>query len=286
MQEIISFFIPAALIIVLYFLFRNEIAGYWEQLYADSSLLLKENVNQVDNIIYNPDYLHFKNIWILNYTMLFLGLLSFINIRYLKLRNLALINIFVNFLLVAVFLLEGITILQALKDSHLNQSTAKYYTTSSGHLLIRYISYSLLAFLLFALSRYIRQDFLKPVRLNLQAVFDLVLFASMIWIASTEMITWMDYMKYSASNKLALSILWGVCSLFIIGFGIWKKKKHLRIGAIVLFAVTLIKLFFYDISHLGTISKTIVFVSLGILLLIISFLYNKYKHLIGDENEK
>jgi hypothetical protein len=28
-----------------------------------------------------------------------------------------------------------------------------------------------------------------------------------------------------------------------------------------------------------------VFVSLGILLLIISFLYNKYKHLISDEHE-
>jgi uncharacterized membrane protein len=45
----------------------------------------------------------------------------------------------------------------------------------------------------------------------------------------------------------------------------------------------LVKLFFYDISHLGTISKTIVFVSLGVLLLIVSFLYNKYKDLIDDE---
>jgi uncharacterized membrane protein len=52
-----------------------------------------------------------------------------------------------------------------------------------------------------------------------------------------------------------------------------------------LFAVTLLKLFFYDISYLDTISKTIVFVSLGILLLIISFLYNKYKNLISGENE-
>jgi uncharacterized membrane protein len=196
------------------------------------------------------------------------------------------INIFLSFLLIAVFLFEGITMLQALKDSHFNQSMAKYYTTSSGHLGIRYISYSLLALLLFVQSRYVSQDFLKPMAFHLQVVFDLVMFASIIWIAGIEMITWMDYLKYSASNKLALSILWGVFSLFMIGFGIWKKKKHLRIGAIALFAVTLIKLFFYDISHLGTISKTIVFVSLGVLLLIISFLYNKYKHLIGDEYEK
>ena len=96
----------------------------------------------------------------------------------------------------------------------------------------------------------------------------------------------MDIQKYSASNKLALSILWGIYALLLIMLGIWKKKKHLRIGAIALFAVTLIKLFFYDISSMATISKTIVFVSLGVLLLIISFLYNKYKHLISEENEK
>jgi uncharacterized membrane protein len=53
----------------------------------------------------------------------------------------------------------------------------------------------------------------------------------------------------------------------------------------VLFGVTLIKLFIYDLSYLNTISKTIVFVSLGVLLLIISFLYNKYSSTINYEKE-
>jgi uncharacterized membrane protein len=95
----------------------------------------------------------------------------------------------------------------------------------------------------------------------------------------------MDLSGSSESHKLGLSILWGIYSLLLIILGIWKNKKYLRIGAIALFSVTLIKLFFYDISHLNTISKTIVFLSLGILLLIISFLYNKFKHLISDEIE-
>ena len=59
--------------------------------------------------------------------------------------------------------------------------------------------------------------------------------------------------------------------------------KRLLFAAIVLFAVTLIKLFFYDIADLDTISKTVIFVTLGILLLIISFLYNKYKDLIFEK---
>jgi len=100
---------------------------------------------------------------------------------------------------------------------------------------------------------------------------------------SSELINWMDIAESTQSYKLGLSILWGGYSLLLIALGIWKKKKHLRIGAIALFGATLIKLFLYDISHLDTIDKTIAFVSLGVLLLIISFLYNKYKHIISRE---
>jgi uncharacterized membrane protein len=95
----------------------------------------------------------------------------------------------------------------------------------------------------------------------------------------------MDIFGYNESYKLGLSIFWGIYALALIILGISQNKKHLRIGAIGLFAATLAKLFFYDIADLGTISKTVVFVSLGILLLIISFLYTKYRHLIFDKDE-
>jgi len=43
-------------------------------------------------------------------------------------------------------------------------------------------------------------------------------------------------------------------------------------------------LFAYDLASLSTISKTIVLVILGVLLLCASFLYNKYKSLLfGDD---
>nr|WP_238566664.1 DUF2339 domain-containing protein [Nonlabens ulvanivorans] len=100
-------------------------------------------------------------------------------------------------------------------------------------------------------------------------------------MVSSELIHWLDLAGARDSYKLGLSILWGVYSFLLIGFGILKNKPYLRIGGMALFAITLIKLFFYDIAHLNTISKTIVFVSLGILLLIISFLYNKNKNKIN-----
>ena len=107
----------------------------------------------------------------------------------------------------------------------------------------------------------------------------------MLWTISSELINWFDIFGYNESYKLGLSILWGIFSLVLIVLGIYQHKKYLRIGAIILFGITLAKLFFYDIAELGTISKTIVFVSLGILLLIISFLYNKFKDVIFNDGK-
>jgi uncharacterized membrane protein len=68
--------------------------------------------------------------------------------------------------------------------------------------------------------------------------------------------------------------------------GIRKKQKHLRLAGIVLFLVTLIKLFLYDLAGSGTITKTISFISLGVLLLVVSFLYNKYKEVLFGEPDR
>jgi len=70
----------------------------------------------------------------------------------------------------------------------------------------------------------------------------------------------------------------------LVSYGIWKRKKHLRIFAIVLFSGTLVKLFFYDLTNLETIPKTIVFLIIGSLLLIVSYLYNKYTKMIFEES--
>jgi uncharacterized membrane protein len=71
--------------------------------------------------------------------------------------------------------------------------------------------------------------------------------------------------------------------MMLVVLGIRKKQKHLRLAGIALFMITLIKLFMYDLAGAGTITKTVSFISLGVLLLVVSFLYNKYKDvLFGD----
>ena len=102
-------------------------------------------------------------------------------------------------------------------------------------------------------------------------------------LLSSELIHWLDMARVENSFKLSLSILWGAYALFLIVVGLSRDLKHIRLGAMVLFAATLVKLFVYDMADMSTILKTIVMIILGILLLTASFIYNKYKRATGNE---
>jgi len=280
LSEVVSFSIPAILLFTLYYAFRMEIATYWNQLYIDSALTINAEGQQYPNYYTNSDIGRFKTIWIINYSLLFVSILSFVNFRKLRNQQLGLFNLVLSTLTIVVFLFLGLYVLSKLRESYLEQTLSDYYQRGAFNVGIRYISFAFVALTLVTCYKYIRQEFIKR---DLKMAFDFLLHTSVLWIASSELINWMDIAESTQSYKLGVSILWGIYSLLLIALGIWNKKKHLRIGAISLLGVTLIKLFFYDIAHLDTIAKTIVFVSLGILLLIISFLYNKYKHIISDE---
>jgi uncharacterized membrane protein len=72
--------------------------------------------------------------------------------------------------------------------------------------------------------------------------------------------------------------------VFLI-IGIKKQVKTLRIIALSLLGLTIVKLFFYDISNISETGKIISFILLGILILIISFVYQKIKVLVIDQNK-
>ncbi|SEL83499.1 Predicted membrane protein [Aquimarina amphilecti] len=258
--QLISLWISAMFLFVLYMTFFLEIIDYWNGLES----------NQED----------FMGIWLINYTLAFLSILSLVNIKRIKNVVFGYINMVLNMFALLMFLTTGLYILSELRESYLDPILLESGEAGSYHISIRYISLAFCTLLLIACYRYVREKFFKG---TFKIAFDVVLQIAVIWLLSSELIHWLDIAGYTSSDKLGLSILWGIYSLLLIVFGFWKKIKHMRIIAFILFGVTLIKLFLYDIAHLNTISKTIVFVSLGLLLLIISFLYNKYKHIITDE---
>lgn len=220
--------------------------------------------------------------------MFFLSLLALVNIRYLRNKILAAINLLLNYLTLAFFLLFGLFFFSLLQESYMIQESAEYFSRGVFNIEIRYISYLFAAALLFTCHRTIKTGFLKEYDRDgqLPIVFDLSLHISILIVASYELISWMDILGQRGSYKFGLSLLWGLYALGLIVIGIARGKKHLRIMAITMFAITLVKLFFYDTSELDTIPKTLLFVSVGIILLIASFLYNKYKLLIFPADEE
>ncbi len=280
-SKVMSIAIPAVFILVLYCSFYLEIEYYFTQLYQASGIPMTIT-DTSEYSQYNENISQQRIVWLLNYTLLFLSVLTFINIHKLKSRVLGIVTLILSILAGFLFLTTGLYALSELRENYLSGALAEFYTVSTFTITVRYVCFAFLALLLFMVRKLTLAPFM---RINFNVPFGLLLHTAVLWIASSELIHWMDMSGSDQSYKLGLSILWGSYSLFLIILGLWKKKKYLRISAIVLFGVTLVKLFFYDIASLSTIAKTIVFVSLGVLLLIISFLYNKYKHIITEENE-
>ncbi|KUM17378.1 DUF2339 domain-containing protein [Flavobacterium psychrophilum] len=85
--------------------------------------------------------------------------------------------------------------------------------------------------------------------------------------------------------KAAFPILWGFLAFIFLIIGIKKQNKTIRIIALSLLGLTVVKLFVYDISNVSETGKIIAFILLGVLILIISFVYQKLKILVIDDTK-
>ena len=269
----LNLFLPGAIIGVVYYALYLEISLYWDQLFYHST-----DLNTL--AFHDTDLYSFRKLWLINYSLLFLSLLLIVNEKRWRSNLVSIIGVCLLVYAVGTFLIAGLPELVGLEESVTGSPRDELYAQGVLHYVMRYVSLVFGGFALWAGSWvFVRNSQLTPIRIP----FALLLHIAILWILSSELIHWLEAAGAPESDKLGLSILWGVYSFALIALGIWKKRAYLRIAAIVLFGITLVKLFFYDISHLDTISKTILFIALGALLLSISFLYTKYREvLFGD----
>lgn len=87
-------------------------------------------------------------------------------------------------------------------------------------------------------------------------------------------------------TKTGLPILWGLCSFAFMWLGMHFKYRTLRIISLSLFTLTLLKLFIFDIRNIPAGGKIAAFFCLGVLLLVVSFMYQRLKKIIIDNEEK
>ena len=83
-----------------------------------------------------------------------------------------------------------------------------------------------------------------------------------------------------------LSVWWALFGILLLAGGIWKKIKPLRIAALLLFLLALIKVYIVDISSFNTLQKVIAFVLLGVLFLAGAFAYILMKKRFSPEGKE
>jgi uncharacterized membrane protein len=81
-------------------------------------------------------------------------------------------------------------------------------------------------------------------------------------------------------RQLILSLLWSVYSIAAVAVGIVYRYRPIRLFGIALFFVAIVKVFSVDIWTLRTLYRVLSFISLGCLLLAVSFLYQRFKKVI------
>ena len=275
-----SFYLPALLVLTAYLTFRNEIAYYFDYWYESSAVFVREKGDEYNE--YNNDIGIFRNIYLLAYSLIFFGGMALLNFYKFKNKILGVSSIAIGLLVLFAAQTYGLGELGELRYSYIDGHYSKYFDVSINYILVRYLLWGAAGFTLWAIFKNAKSQ-LENTKFHL--FLEAVIHISILNFLSNELVTWLDIAGYQDIFKLGLSILWSVYSLILVSLGIYKKKKHLRIFALVLFGITLAKLFLYDISNLSTISKTIVLIILGLLLLIISFLYNKFKDKISDETK-
>jgi hypothetical protein len=78
------------------------------------------------------------------------------------------------------------------------------------------------------------------------------------------------------ARDMSYSIAWGLFSLALLGIGIWKRLGAVRYAAVGLLAVTLLKLFLYDLAAIGSIYRIGALMGVAVIAFVASFLYQRF----------
>nr|AUN37260.1 hypothetical protein [uncultured bacterium] len=287
----VGYLVAGVGLVALYNVFRIEIGNYFHC----QAALTGRGASQLYSIDASPhsDLRAFDVMFQIDYTLLFLSIVGFINLAKARSLVLGASNVAISVISLASTATIGMLFLYGLRISYLNAAATGLFGTTLSNVAVRYVTFALIALLVAVLFRYSRDDLTEPLTPREWRItaFDGLLYSLILIVSSCELMNIAAHLGIPDADRFGLSILWGMIAFVMVFVGIIRKKKYLRIASIFLLAVTLIKLFFYDITELGTIPKTILFVSLGLLLLVISFLYNKYKIAIfgpaaSDETEE
>ncbi|MDG1477306.1 MAG: DUF2339 domain-containing protein [Vicingaceae bacterium] len=161
-----------------------------------------------------------------------------------------------------------------------------------GNLFFQYFNLVLIGVICFQLFKRVRQWFGLRSEVGTLAVWGLSIFGIVVASIQLNHLTLMlffDQLKENAhlinkqTIKIGYPIIWGISSFLMMLVGMKYKFRTLRVISLTVFSVILFKLFFFDIKGASEAGKIVAFILLGVLLLVISFMYQKLKNLLLDK---
>jgi uncharacterized membrane protein len=252
--------LPFAFIIFLYGNLHLE-TNFWWSAFAENHKVLQAEKWRV--LILEFLAMSYLTIW------------SSINMGVIKNKYLAIFLLTLSVYVVMVFVSSGLLSIGDLRREYLNDKTSVIWLLSP-----RYFFLMMLGLLIFFMRKNWMEWFNNS---KTEKYFSYFFNLIVLTFLCNEFVHWMDVMGYENQYKLGLSIIAGTYSLLLISYGIYARKAYLRVSAIALLSITLAKVIFYDLATFTTVSKTIVLITLGVIMLAASFLYNKYKHVLFEE---
>jgi uncharacterized membrane protein len=73
----------------------------------------------------------------------------------------------------------------------------------------------------------------------------------------------------------AVSALWGVVGLVVLYAGLVRRTRSIRVAGLALFALSLAKLFVYDLANLSSVTRALSFLAVGAMFLLAGFFYQR-----------
>jgi uncharacterized membrane protein len=109
-----------------------------------------------------------------------------------------------------------------------------------------------------------------------------------LWLFSVEIMNYFDSRIVTAdgsgaettnlqnAKNLSLTGLWAFYAVIVLVVGIIKRSRFVRVAALILLAIPIVKVFAYDVIALEQVYRIVAFVGLGILLVTSGYLYQRY----------
>ena len=152
------------------------------------------------------------------------------------------------------------------------------YTTPEGLLLRWLMALVTIAYMAYCMRG---QLLVTSNQRNLHTEYSII--STLTWLTLTRLLL-ITFNEVNFSTAFSLSL--GIAAFILMCIGMRYHSKEIRIVSLAEFGIIIGKLILNDVWAMPALGKIIVFISLGAILLILSFLYQKLKDALFNEKEQ